>query len=127
MVCGTSRKLVDVKLDCGLLDLLQREGSISVMHLPDEGELLRERVEQQIRLGVIADLLPHVRQAKSQVVHGGYEVIRIAARRHRGEHFLPARTPSFFRIPIETLLQSLTRCNVIAQTAHPQYPRAPGR
>ena len=78
------RKLVDVKVDGGLLDLLQREGSVSVMHLPDEGELLRERVQQQIRLGVIEDLLPHVRQAKSQVVHGGYEVSRIAARRHRG-------------------------------------------
>ena len=119
MVCGTSRKLVDVKLDCGLLDLLQREGSISVMHLPDEGELLRERIQQQIREGVIEDLLPHVRRAKSHVVHGGYKVSRIAARRHRGgEQFLPALTPSFLRIPIKTLLQSLPRCNAIAQTAH---------
>ena len=56
---------------------------------------------------------------KSQVVHGGYEVSRIAARRHRGcEQFLPARTPSLFRIPIETLLKRLPRCNAIAQTAH---------
>ena len=107
-----------MKVDGDLLDLLQREGSVYVMHLPDEGELLRERVQQQIRVGVIEDLLPHVRQAKSQVVHGGYEVSRIAARRHRGgEEFLPARTPSFLRIPIGTLLQSLPRCNVIAQTA----------
>ena len=60
------RKLVDVKVDGGLLDLLQREGSVSVMHLPDEGELLRERVQQQIRVGVIEDLLPHVHQAKSR-------------------------------------------------------------
>ena len=88
-------------------------------HLPDEGELLQERVHQQIRLGVIEDLLPHFRQAKLQVVHGGYEVSRIAARRHRGgEQSLPARTLSFLRIPIETLLQSLPRCNAIAQTAH---------
>ena len=89
------------------------------MHLPDEGELFRERVQHQIRVGVIEDLLPHVRQAKLQVVHGGYEVSRIVARRHRrGELFLPARTPRFLRIPIETLLQSLPRCNAIAQTAH---------
>ena len=89
------------------------------MHLPDEGELLWERVQQQIRVGVIEDLLPQVRQAKSQVVHGGYEVSQIAARRHRGgEQFLPARTPNFLRIPIETLLQSLPLCNAIAQTAH---------
>ena len=111
--------LVDVNVNGGLLDLLQREGSVSVMHPPDEGELLRERVEQQIRAGVIEDLLPHVRQAKSQVVHGGYKVSPIAARRHGGgEQFLPARTTSFLRIPIETLLQSLPRCNAIAQTAH---------
>ena len=56
------RKLVDVKVDGGLLDLLQREGSVSVMHLRDEGELLRERVQQQIRVGVIEDLVPHIRQ-----------------------------------------------------------------
>ena len=55
------RKLVDVNCDGGLLDVLQREGSVSVMHLPDEGELLRERVQQQIRVGVIEDLLPHSR------------------------------------------------------------------
>ena len=74
------------------------------MHLPDEGEL-REGVQQQIRVGTIEDLLPHVRRAKSQVVHGGYEVSRIAARRHRGdEQFLPARTPSFLGILSETLL-----------------------
>ena len=78
-----------------------------MMHLPDEGELLRERVQQQIRVGVIEDLLPNVRQAKSQVVHGAYEVSRIAARRYRGKQFFPARTPSFLRIPNETLLQSL--------------------
>ena len=67
------------------------------MHLPDEGELLRERVQQQIRLGVIEDFLPHVRQAKSQVVHGGYEISRIAARRHRGGEQLSrhARRASF--------------------------------
>ena len=63
----------DFRDDGGLLDLLQREGSVSVMHLADEGELLGKRVKQQIRLGVIEVLL-HVRQAKSQVVHGGYEV-----------------------------------------------------
>ena len=39
-------------------DLPQREASVSVMHLPDEGKLVRERVQQQIRLGVIQDLLP---------------------------------------------------------------------
>ena len=89
------------------------------MHLPDEGELLWERVQQQIRVGVIEDLLPQVRQAKSQVVHGGYEVSQIAARRHRGgEQFFPARTSSVLRIPIETLLQSLPRCTAIAQTPH---------
>ena len=78
-------------------DLPQREASVSVMHLPDEGKLLRERVQQRIRVGVIEDLLPHVRHAKSQVVHGGYEVNWIAARRHRGgEQFLPARTQSTF-------------------------------
>ena len=49
------RKIVDVKVDGGLLDFLQREGSVSVMHLPDEGELLPERVQQQIRVGVIED------------------------------------------------------------------------
>ena len=54
-----------MKIDGGLHDLLQREGSVSVMHLPDEGELLREGVQQQIRVGVIEDYLPHVRQAKS--------------------------------------------------------------
>ena len=90
-----------------MLDLLQREESFSVMHLPDEGNLLRERVQQQIRLGVIEEFLPRVRQMKSHVVHGGYEVSRIAARWHRdGEEFHPARTPRFLRIPIETLLQS---------------------
>ena len=89
------------------------------MHLSDEGELLWERVQHQIRVGVMEDLFPHVRQEKSQVVHGGNEVNRIAARRHRGgEQFLPARTPSFLRNPIETLLQSLPRCNAIAQTGH---------
>ena len=89
------------------------------MHLPDEGELFRERVQHQMRVGVIEDLLPHVRQAKLQVVHGGYEVNRMAARRHRGgKLFLPARTPRFLRIPIETLLQSLPRCTAIAQTPH---------
>ena len=98
------------------------------MHLPDEGELFRENVQQQVRVGVIEDLLPHVLQSKSQVVNIRYEVSRITARLHRGcVQLLPARTASFLRIPIETLLQSLTRCNVIAQTAHPQYPRAPGR
>ena len=51
-----------MKVDGGLLDLLQREGSVSVMHLPDERELLRERVQQQIRVGVIEDLVPHIRQ-----------------------------------------------------------------
>ena len=89
------------------------------MHLPNEGEIVRERVQQHIRVGFIDDLVPHVRQAKSEVVHGGYEVSRIASRRHRdGEQFLPARTPSFLRIPIVTLLQSLPRCDAIAQTAH---------
>ena len=89
------------------------------MDLPDAGELFRERVRQQIRVGVIEDLPPHVCQAKSQAVHRGYEVSRIAARRHRGgEQFLPARTPSFLCIPIETLLQSFPRCNAIAQTAN---------
>ena len=48
--------LVDVKVDEGLLDFLQRESSVFVMHLPDEGE--RERVQHQIRVGVIEDLLP---------------------------------------------------------------------
>ena len=52
-----ARKLVDVKVDGGLLDLLQREGSASVIHLPDDDKLLRERV-QQIRVVVIEDLLP---------------------------------------------------------------------
>ena len=89
------------------------------MHLPDEGELLREIVQQQTRVGVIEELVPHVRQSKSQVVHGGYEVSRIAARRHRGgARFIPSRMPSFLSIPIESLLQSLPRCNAIAQTAH---------
>ena len=80
---------------------------------------LGRRVQHQIRVGVIENLLPHVRQAKLQVVHGGYEVSRMAARRHRGgEQFLLARTPRCIRIPIETLLQSLPRCNAIAQIAH---------
>ena len=113
------RKLVDVKVHGGLLDLLQRGESVSVIHLPDEAELLRERVQQKIILGVIEYLLPHVRQAKSQVIHGGYEVSQITARRHHGgEQCLPSHTPSYLRIPIKTLLQSPPRCTATAQTAH---------
>ena len=40
------RKPVDMKVDGGVLDFLQRDRSVSVMYLPDEGELYRERVQQ---------------------------------------------------------------------------------
>ena len=57
------RRLVNVKISGCLLDLVEGERAVPVVHLLDEFELLRERVQEQISARIIENFLPCPRDA----------------------------------------------------------------
>ena len=88
------------------------------MHLPFELEFLREGIEQHIGVRVVEDLLPHVVQPQSQVVHCSDEVNWVATWFHGfREKNLPARTTGFFRVAVETLIQGVSSGSQVAHAA----------
>ena len=112
------RQLVNVKISGCLLDLVEGERAVPVVHLLDEFELLRERVQEQISVRIIENFLPHVRETQPKVIHLCDEVSRVTSGTHRaGEELLPARPPGFLRISIEALLQGFPSRNSITQAA----------
>ena len=56
------RQLVNVKISGCLLDLVEGERAVPVVHLLDEFELPRERVQEQISVRIIENFLPYVRE-----------------------------------------------------------------
>ena len=89
-----------------------------MVHLLDEFELLRERVQEQISVRIIENFLPHVRETQPKVIHLCDEVSRVTSGTHRaGEELFPARPPGFLRISIEVLLQGFPSRNSITQAA----------
>ena len=88
------------------------------MHLLYDVEFLREGIEHHIGVRVVEDLLPHVLQPQTQVVHCSDEVSWFATWFHGlGETFLPARTTGFVRAAVETLLQGVPSGSPVAHAA----------
>ena len=119
------RQLVNVKISGCLLDLVEGERAVPVVHLLDEFELLREEFKSRSAY-VSSRISSPMSATQPKVIHLCDEVSRVTSGTHRaGEELLPARPPGFLRISIEALLQGFSSRNSITKAALFRAPMRP--